>query len=365
MAAQEHAIDTVDSAAAPALPSADQTAAYDYHLPVRRIAQTPLAQRDQSRLLHLRPGGAIADTSVARLAELLQPGDLVVANSSRVRAARVITEHGGREVELLVLERRPPAADAYWCLVRPSRHLPPGTVVHCGLGLQATIGDRARDDTGRRTVVFHSDIGVEDAIAMVGAVPLPPYIHQPLADAGRYQTTYAQGPPLSAAAPTAGLHITDSVRTALADRGIGWVTVELTVGLGTFAPMRADSLPEHRMHAEEYAIGDDAVAAISDAQRCGGRIIAVGTTTVRALEASARDHNGRVVAGHGRTDIFITPGFPFALTDGLLTNFHQPRSTLLVLLAAMIGPQWRSAYDHALAGDYRFLSFGDCMLCWR
>jgi S-adenosylmethionine:tRNA ribosyltransferase-isomerase len=193
---------------------------------------------------------------------------------------------------------------------------------------------------------------------------VPPYIHRQPSDGERYQTVFARGEPASAAAPTAGLHFTGDVIDTLRERGIGWVTLRLDVGLATFAPMRDGEPNARRIHEESFAITNASAAAINQARRRGGRVIAVGTTTVRALETQTGS-DGTVNAGSGTTRLFIEPGYRFRAVDGLLTNFHQPQSTLLLLLSAFIGDRWRDAYTHALENGYRFLSFGDCMLCWR
>jgi S-adenosylmethionine:tRNA ribosyltransferase-isomerase len=198
-------------------------------------------------------------------------------------------------------------------------------------------------------------------------VPLPPYIQTALPDPQRYQTLFATGAPQSAAAPTAGLHFTPRILAAIAERGVDVASVRLEVGLGTFAPIRTASIDEHEMHDEHYDLPEATATAIARTRKDGGRVIAVGTTAVRTLETcAAADGSGTVTAAHGSTRLFLRPGMPFHVTDGLLTNFHAPRSSLVVLLAAFVGiERWRAAYAHALARDYRFLSFGDCMLCWR
>ena len=340
-----------------------RTDSFEYALPQERIAQSPLPERDASRLLHLVPGGGIADHVFSDLPALLRDGDLLVANDTRVRRARLRgRDERGRTVELLLLEHI--GRDEYSCLARPAKRLVPEARIAVGPGLSATVTGAGGGHLGQRTVRLDADGGdVERALLDVGEVPLPPYIHGGAGDPERYQTVYAAGAADSAAAPTAGLHFTRSVLTALHDRGIGWTTVRLGVGLGTFAPMRTDTIDEHAMHRERYEVSSDAAAAIA-ATRCrGGRVVAVGTTVVRALESSAAA-DGVPRAGGGSTELFIRPGHEFRAVDGLLTNFHQPRSTLLVLLAAFIGERWCEAYDHALGHGYRFLSFGDCMLCW-
>ena len=340
-----------------------RTADFDYALPAERIAQEPLAERDASRLLHLREDGELEDLRFIDLPGLLREHDLLVVNETRVRRARL---HGrdaaGRDVELLVIERRD--AGAYLCLARPARLARPGAVIRVSTDLVATVSGTSDEHPGGRWVTFDAD-DVDAAIEHRGTAPLPPYVHAELRDPDRYQTLYATGAPGSAAAPTAGLHFTTSVIERLQSRGIGWAALRLDVGLATFAPIRADSVEDHPMHEEEYALPSATVEAIARTRRSGGRVIAVGTTVVRVLETCA-DASDIPRAGSGRTGLFIRPGHRFRIVDGLLTNFHQPRSSLLVLLAAFAGEErWRAAYTHALRTEYRFLSLGDCMLCWR
>lgn len=339
-----------------------RTDSFDYPLPPERIAQTPLPQRDASRLLHVEPGGDTSDHVFTELPELLRPGDLLIANETRVRHARLLgTDAPGRAVELLLLEHL--GGDEYSCLVRPGRRAGPGSELRFGGGLSATVLAGPGAHPGERTVRLRAAGGdVERAVEEAGAAPVPPYIRGFHGDPERYQTVYAAGDPSSAAAPTAGLHFTDAVLAALRERGVGWTTVRLDVGLGTFAPMRGESVDEHAMHRERYDVPEAAAAAIERTRARGGRVVAVGTTVVRVLESCAGVDG--VAPGAGSTELFIRPGFRFRVVDGLLTNFHQPRSTLLVLLAAFIGDAWREAYAHALQSGYRFLSFGDCMLCW-
>lgn len=343
---------------------AQATAQFGYALPADRIAQTPAQPRDSSRLLSVGTDSAISDHVFTDLPGLLRPGDLLIANDTRVRAARLRghTEDGA-EAEVLLLDRL--GDDRFTALVRPGRRLHAGAHVVAAGGLRIAVEGPARGHPGARVVTVETGGDVEDAIAAAGEAPLPPYIHQPLSDPGRYQTVYAAGAPASAAAPTAGLHFTATVHAALAARGVGWATLQLDVGLGTFAPITAADITGHRMHAERCTLSPQTAARIDAARRGGGRVIAVGTTTVRTLESHV-DGRGRLTPGTLTTDLFITPGHRFQVVDGLLTNFHQPRSSLLVLLASLIGMErWRRAYDHALASGYRFLSFGDCMLGWR
>ena len=343
-------------------PEALATAAFDYELPEERIAQRPLAQRDASRLLVVGADGAIEDRVFTDLPALLRPGDVCVVNDTRVRAARLRTRReDGSAAELLVLRREADPA-VYACLVRPARRLPEGSRLRVGSELEAVVLGRVPGHDGARAVRFHVREGdIEAAIERLGQAPLPPYIHEKLDDASRYQTVYADGSVESAAAPTAGLHFTPAVIDAIRARGIAWVTVRLEVGLGTFAPIRSEELAAHVMHHERYSLSDDAVQTITAARERGGRVIAVGTSVVRVLESCAA--NGQLQPGSGSTQLFVTPGHRFNVVDALVTNFHQPRSTPLVLVAAFIGmQQWPTVYDHALTHGYRFLSFGDAML---
>jgi len=271
----------------------------------------------------------------------------------------------GGGAEILVVQ---PLGDGrYACLVRPARRLPPGTTVELGDGsLVATVGEAFKGHPGARQVSFRSSDGdVEAALERHGTVPLPPYVHVPLADPARYQTIFAASPPASTAAPTAGLHFTDDVLARLQRRGVMLTAVRLEVGLATFTPIRSASIEDHEVHEERFELSPDAADAIARTRDRGGRVVAVGTTATRVLETQALE-SGLVAPGSGQTRLYLRPGgSPFRVVDGLLTNFHQPRSSLLVMLAAYVGDRWRTAYDHALAHGYRFLSFGDCMLCWR
>lgn len=339
----------------------------DYELPPSRIAQRPLRERDASRLLHLAPDGRIEDLRFRDLPALLEPGDLLVVNDTRVRAARLRGRLGdGGEAELLVLATE--GGGRFRCLVRPGRRLRQGSVVDLGPGLRARVLGPAPGHPGARRIAVEADGGAdpEAALERAGSVPLPPYVRVPLEDGSRYQTVYsASAPPASAAAPTAGLHFTERVLAELARRGVERTAVRLEVGLGTFAPVRAERPSDHVMHAERCGVPGEAAAAVARARRRGSRVVAVGTTVVRTLESRAAP-GGLVEAGEGTTDLCLRPGSPLRVVDGLLTNFHQPRSSLLLLLGAVVGVEaWRRAYAHALAADYRFLSFGDCMLCWR
>lgn len=326
------------------------TADLDYPLPAERIAQEPIEPRDAARLLVDRgPGAAPEHRHIADLPSLLDPGDLVVLNDTRVRRARLAFRRAtGGAAEVLLLE---PRADGWWeAVVRPNRKLPPGTRLERD-GVTAALGD---DLGGGRRLVQ-----VTGPIETVGDVPLPPYIHVPLADPERYQTVYARRS-ASAAAPTAGLHLTEEVLAGLERRGVQRATVELVVGLDTFRPISAEVVEEHPMHSEAYAVPEATLDAVRATRAAGGRVVAVGTTVVRALESA-------VATGEreGRTTLFVRPGFTFGAVDRLLTNFHVPRTTLLALVAAFTGDRWRELYDVALEEGYRFLSFGDAMLLTR
>lgn len=332
-------------------------AQFDYHLPTEAIAQRPVEPRDSARLLvDCGPGAAPADHTVADLPDLLRAGDLLVVNDTRVLPARLrLTKATGGDVEVLLLERRP--SGDWEALVRPSRRVAPGTVLHLADGAPAVeVGEEV---DGRRIVrLLEGDAaaGTEPPLLTHhGEVPLPPYIAEPLADADRYQTVFARRPG-SVAAPTAGLHLTDAVLARCRARGIGVASVELQVGLGTFRPITADRVEDHVMHAERYRIDDSVMEEVAGARR----VVAVGTTVVRALESAAA--SGRT---EGRTELFIHDGHPWRTVDVLLTNFHVPRSSLLVLVQSFVGPRWRDLYGTALERGYRFLSFGDAMLLQR
>jgi S-adenosylmethionine:tRNA ribosyltransferase-isomerase len=330
-----------------------ETAAFDYDLPETAIAQTPLEPRDAARLLiDQGPGGAPTHGHITDLPSLLGPGDVVVLNTTRVLPARLLaTKPTGGAVEVLLLEPRDGDERTWLALVRPSRKVAPGTSVVVGTELRLVIEDDLGE--GQREVLLDVAPGasVLDLLARHGEVPLPPYITAPLTDPERYQTTYAIQPG-SVAAPTAGLHLTPSTLAAIEAAGAQIAEVELVVGLGTFRPINVDQVEDHQMHAERYRVPASTMAACEGADR----VVAIGTTTVRALESVAATG-----ALEGRTDLFVHGDRPFAVVDALLTNFHQPRSSLLVLIDAFVGPRWRVLYDEALRTGYRFLSFGDAM----
>ena len=333
-------------------PAAARTDDFDYDLPEAAIAQHPIEPRDAARLLVAGDGSVpVEHRTVADLDRLLRPGDLVVVNDSRVLAARlVLRKVTGGQAEVLLLQPTP-GQDRWEALVRPGRRLPDGTVLYLDGEPLVTVGPAVDGSTdGRRLVEVAAD-----AVERAGRVPLPPYITAPLADPERYQTVFARRAG-SVAAPTAGLHLTDDLLDRLTQRGIGLARVELQVGLGTFRPITADRVTDHEMHAERYLVDPEVWARIEAAER----VVAVGTTVVRTLESVAA--SGRL---GGDTSLFIRRGFPWRVVDVLLTNFHVPRSSLLVLVDAFVGPRWRRLYAEALAEGYRFLSFGDAMLLER
>jgi len=321
---------------------------YDYELPDSAIAQEPCEPRDAARLL-VALGPDVAHARVRDLPGLLRPGDLLVANDTRVLPARLhLHKPTGGAAEVLLLEPAGAVADEWEALVRPARRLPPGTVLADGAG-------RALVEVGPRTGRGTWHVRVLAPPWAAGEVPLPPYIHGSLADPDRYQTVFAARPG-SVAAPTAGLHLTHNVLSACARRGIGFATVDLQVGLDTFRPVTVEDPARHQIHSEAYRVPEATWEACLRARAAGGRVVAVGTTTVRALESVAA--TGELA---GRTALFILPPYRFAVVDVLVTNFHLPRSSLLLLVEAFAGPRWRDLYAVALNEGYRFLSFGDAM----
>lgn len=326
---------------------------FDYDLPAGAIAQVPGEPRDAARLLvDNGPASRPTHRTVAELPTLVRPGDVVVVNDTRVMPARIrLRKATGGAVEVLLLERR---GDGSWeALVRPSRRLPPGLIVTRD-GLAVCIGEDLGE--GRRLVTLDSgELDEASALTRFGEVPLPPYVHAALADPERYQTVFARRP-ASVAAPTAGLHLTSAVLDGCWAAGARVETIELEVGLGTFRPIAAGKVEDHEMHGEQYRISPEVMRACEDADR----VVAVGTTVVRALESAAA--TGRLDA---RTELFIHAGHRFQIVDALMTNFHVPRSSLLVLVDAFVGSRWRELYETALDEGYRFLSFGDAMLLQR
>lgn len=338
-----------------------KTSDFFYHLPQSLIAQTPLAKRDSSRMLVCnRNKQGLIHRHFFDLPTFLQPGDVLVVNRSRVLPARLlgIKEGSGVPCEVLLLKRLD--INRWEALVKPGRRLAVGSKVVFGGGkLACTI--LSGTEFGGRIVQFAYDGVFEDILHQLGQMPLPPYIHESLSDQTRYQTVYAKEEG-SAAAPTAGLHFTDEVIDSLKDKGVHIASLLLHVGLGTFRPVKAENIDQHLMHEEWYQLSPQAAQIINQARAKGGRVVCAGTTSVRTLETLA-DEQGLVQAGSGSTSIFITPGYHFKAVDLLLTNFHLPESTLLMLVSAFMGRENALlAYQQAVQEQYRFFSFGDCML---
>ncbi len=339
-----------------------RTSDFDYHLPEELIAQTPLAQRDLSSLLvYDRASGSVGHRVFRDVVEYLNPGDVLVVNDTRVIPARIVgtrPETGGK-MEFLLLRRL--QGDDWEALAKPARRARPGAVFEFGDGrLRAEV--LAEGEEGMRSIRLRYEGVFEEALDAVGAMPLPPYIHERLRDPERYQTVYARERG-SAAAPTAGLHFTPELLAQLEEKGVHKTSVLLHVGLGTFRPVAAEDLSDHKMHSEYYEITPEAAARINAARASGHRIVAVGTTSARTLETAAGP-DGVVRPGSGWTDIFITPGYRFKAVDALITNFHLPRSTLLMMISAFAGDReaMLGVYETAVRERYRFFSFGDAML---
>jgi len=356
---------------------------FDYHLPLESIAQRPLPERDASRLLLLdRETGAFEDRNFREFPDLLRGDELIVLNNARVLPARLFghrqgihAEHHSPEnkefltAQIEVLLVRPLGDDTWECLVRPGRKIPIGERIIFGNGeLVAQV--EGRGDYGLRILRFSARGNFREIVERLGHVPLPPYIKRAddPSDRERYQTIFAQQG-TAVAAPTAGLHFTSAILDRLRARCIEIVEITLEVGLGTFEPVRAEQIEQHKIHGETYEICESAAQAIASAKADSRPVLAVGTTVVRALEdaaekAAARDANGPLIApGKTEAEIFLLPGKPFRVVDQLLTNFHLPQSTLLALVSAFAGREHvLAAYRHAVAAGYRFYSYGDCML---
>ena len=337
---------------------------FDYRLPDERIAQTPIAPRDAARLLVDRGDQGVDHLHVRDLPDLLQPGDLLVVNDTRVIPARLaLRRTTGGSAEVLLLEPLDPRRSRWEALVRPGGKLRIGEeLVAPGDGGADVAVVRMGERTAAGDTFEVEILGADDPMATVtrhGEMPLPPYIGTRLDDPERYQTVYAAEPG-SAAAPTAGLHLTPEVFDRLAERGVSTATVELVVGLDTFQPISTPDPLDHPMHTERYRVPEATWEACRATREAGGRVVAVGTTAVRALESAAA--RGELA---GRTDLFISRGFDWTTVDVLMTNFHLPATTLLMMIDAFIGPRWRHLYEVALDEGYRFLSFGDAMLLER
>lgn len=337
------------------------TTDFDFDLPEELIAQTPLEQRDSSKLLVLdRDTKNFTDTHFDHIIDYLNPGDALVMNNTRVLPARLYGEkpdtHG--HVELLLLKNT--HGDQWETLAKPAKRLKVGSKVSFGDGrLMATIIEEL--EHGGRIVEFSYEGIFLEVLESLGEMPLPPYIHERLEDRDRYQTVYAKENG-SAAAPTAGLHFTPELLAKIEAKGIKLVELTLHVGLGTFRPVSVDNLDEHEMHSEYYHLSSEAAATLNEVKETGGRIVAVGTTSIRTLETIGNKFNGRLEADSGWTNIFIKPGYTFKIVDAFSTNFHLPKSTLVMLVSAFAGRDYiLEAYKHAVNEKYRFFSFGDAM----
>ncbi len=359
---------------------------FDYALPPELIAQTPIEPRDSSRLLVVeRSSGTLTHRHFRDVGDYLRPGDLLIANHSRVIPARLLghrAETGGA-VEVLLLSERPDFGVDYWeALVRPGRRLPIGDYIifDNGTGKSAWLQAEviAHTEAGGRVVRLsvvgqehaaqkdpygvHNMVNVRQMIDQLGRMPLPPYIHETLSDPERYQTVYSRITG-SAAAPTAGLHFTSRLLQQIQEKGVQVSFVTLHVGLDTFRPVEVEDYTEHKIHSEEIELDAETAKLINETHAHGGRVIAVGTTSVRVLESVTNLHNGRIEPYKGSTRLFITPGYSFMAVDAMITNFHLPRSTLLLLVSAFMGKAlMEKAYQEAIKEKYRFFSFGDAML---
>ena len=338
-----------------------KTSDFDYNLPEELIAQTPMEPRDHSRLLvYNRADHSVQHLHFYDLPRFLNPGDVMVVNDTRVIPARLLGEKEETHVpvEILLLKRL--EKDLWEALVRPGRRLAPGTWCSFGDGLlRAEIVDRAPE--GARLVRFHYQGVFEEILDRLGQMPLPPYIHERLQDRERYQTVYAREEG-SAAAPTAGLHFTPELLEQIREKGVEIVPVLLHVGLGTFRPVKEEDVSQHQMHVEHYEVTPEAAERINRARAEGHRCVCIGTTSVRTLETASTE-DGVVHAQNGDTGIFIMPGYHFKATDALVTNFHLPQSTLLMLISALMGREEAlRVYNIAVEEKYRFFSFGDAML---
>ena len=337
------------------------TADFDFDLPEELIAQTPLEKRDASRLLVVdKETGAFSDQHFDQIIDQLQPGDALVMNNTRVLPARLygIKPETGGHVELLLLKNV--QGDDWEVLAKPAKRLRVGAQISFGDGrLTATVVDEL--DHGGRIVRFGYEGIFLEVLESLGEMPLPPYIHEKLADRERYQTVYAKENG-SAAAPTAGLHFTEELLEQIAAKGVKLVYLTLHVGLGTFRPVSVDSLDDHEMHSEFYSLSEEAAQTLRQVKAKGGRVIAVGTTSIRTLETIGSKFQGQIQADSGWTNIFIKPGYEWKVVDAFSTNFHLPKSTLVMLVSAFAGRSLTlEAYEHAITERYRFFSFGDAM----
>ena len=338
-----------------------KTSDFYYDLPKELIAQDPLEDRSASRLMHLnKETGEYEHGHFRDILKYLKPGDCLVINDTKVIPARLYGSKVGTDaaIEILLLKRR--ENDIWETLVKPGKKCKVGTVISFGDGiLTGEVVDIV--DEGNRLIQFHYDGIFEEILDQLGEMPLPPYITHKLQDKNRYQTVYAKHEG-SAAAPTAGLHFTKELLQQVQDAGVKIAHVTLHVGLGTFRPVKVEDVTQHHMHSEFYVVEEDQAKLINDTKAAGGRVIAVGTTSCRTLE-SATGEDGILKAGSGWTEIFIYPGYRFKMIDGLITNFHLPESTLVMLVSALAGKEHiMAAYEEAVREKYRFFSFGDARM---
>ncbi len=355
-----------------------RTAEFDYHLPPELIAQHPLTERDASRLLILhRESARIEHRRFCELPDYLRAGDVLVLNNSQVIPARLrgVNARTGGKFEILLLEEN--GKNDWWAMLRPGKRARAGTEISLlesngnATRVQATVA--GANEEGHRRLIFNGTEDIADALRKLGEVPLPPYVTRANAgelanDKERYQTVFAESAG-SVAAPTAGLHFTEALLKKIRARGVSVHFITLHVGLGTFAPVKTETLAGHTMHEERYELDQHTAQSVNEAKASGRRVVAVGTTTVRVLESVAARHDGKLAAERGRTKIFIHPPCSFRIVDALLTNFHLPRSTLLMLASAFAAPGQitgretiLSAYAEAIRERYRFFSYGDAML---
>ena len=338
-----------------------KTSDFYYELPKELIAQDPLEDRSSSRLMHLdRNTGAVEHRHFRDIREYLKPGDCLVINDTKVIPARLYGRKEGTDalIEILLLKRK--ENDVWETLVKPGKKCRPGAEISFGEGiLKGKIIEVVEE--GNRLIQFEYEGIFEEILDRLGEMPLPPYITHKLKDKNRYQTVYAKHEG-SAAAPTAGLHFTEELLEEIQSMGVRIAHVTLHVGLGTFRPVKVEEVTEHHMHSEFYVVEEEQAALINQTRKQGGRVIAVGTTSCRTLESAASE-DGTLKAGSGWTDIFIYPGYRFKILDGLITNFHLPESTLIMLVSAFAGKEHvLAAYEEAVREKYRFFSFGDDML---
>ncbi|KXZ15260.1 S-adenosylmethionine:tRNA ribosyltransferase-isomerase [Bacillus nakamurai] len=335
---------------------------FDFELPDHLIAQVPLKQRDASRLMVLdKHTGGLTDSSFKEIVSFFKEGDCLVLNNTRVLPARLFgtKEDTGAKVELLLLKQE--ENDRWETLVKPAKRVKKGTVLTFGDGRLKAVCTEELDHGGRK-VEFRYDGIFYEVLESLGEMPLPPYIKEQLDDKERYQTVFSKEIG-SAAAPTAGLHFTEEILDELKQKGVRIEFITLHVGLGTFRPVSADEVEEHNMHAEFYEMTEETAASLNEVRKAGGRIVSVGTTSTRTLETIAGDNDGVFTASSGWTSIFIYPGYEFKAIDGMITNFHLPKSSLIMLVSALAGRDHvLHAYRHAVEEEYRFFSFGDAML---